>query len=1439
MTSVPEQRPLDCFVIGEGTLPIRCAELLLAAGYQILGIISLDTTLRDWAVKTDIPDCSTQGEIESFLSQQPFDYLFSIVNPLILPQTILKIPRQCAINYHNGPLPKYAGSHATSWALLHQEKTHGVTWHVMDPSVDTGEILKQMPVSIEKNDTAFTLNAKCYEAAIDAFGHLIHGFANGQIETRKQDKAQRTFFPRGKKPGSFGLISFNQCAHQIDALVRALDFGAYPNSLTLPKLALDKKLADLTLLSQVKVQQVQSKAPPGTIIAIEPDSLKISTTSYDIALHQLLSYRGQPLSIADWVNRLGLHVGYRFVAAEPNILQRAQAMDVQCTKHEAFWVKRLATLQPIALPYGETSASCTSKSYHLHQAVVSLEVILSLKAQYPTWNGDFLLAALAAYLARLCGSPEAIDIGLRHLEIQQPLVGLERLFACHVPLRIDITQEKNFQEFWMAFQQQLAQIASHQTFPWDLLPRYPLLRSLSEGDSESLFPVLMERVETMDDYPSMLNHLLTLIIPSNGTEYFWYYDTSAFSKDSIARLVDQFEIFLQGIADNPHQPISHLPLLTAQEQYKILVEWNQTQIAYPQDICLHELFSAQVQRTPEATAAICADQTLTYQQLDDAATHLAFSLQRLGVTPESLVGICMERSLDVLVGLLGILKAGGAYVPLDPTYPQERLAFMLSDSQVSILLTQASLVSKLPQHSVHTICLDTHWKTQTHQESRITLKGNEAGRKDALHNEVTANNLAYVIYTSGSTGQPKGVMITHRSVVNTLLDINRRFQVGSGDRVLALSSLSFDLSVYDIFGSLAAGGTVVFPRPGAPDPAHWLDVMQQAQITLWNSAPAVMEMLVDYIKLHLQKLPLSLRLVLLSGDSIPITLPDQVKAHSESSESIEIISLGGATEAAIWSICYPIGSSTSAWLRIPYGKPLANQQFYILNPQHQPVPVDIIGELYIGGVGVARGYLNRPKLNAEKFLRDPFQKQSESSAGFLYKTGDQGRYRPDGTIEFLGRTDHQIKIRGFRIELGEIEAVLVQHPMVQQAVVIPHSGLHQERFLVAYVVPSGTLTEDTLRQFLKPKLPDYMIPAAWVLLDALPLTPNGKIDRQTLLKVHPVHLQSRDFVIPQNALETQLAKIWENVLGIQPIGIRDNFFELGGESLLAIKLFSQIEQQFDQRLPLATLFEAATVESMARRLRQREKLPNWSALVPINPAGSKSPFFCIHGAGGSVLYYRPLAHHLGQKQTFYGLQAQWVDGDEPTHTCIEEMAAHYVREILAVQPMGSYRLAGHSLGGNVAFEMAQQLQAQRKCVEILALIDTTPNLQFSERNLAYYCYRIATYWEYGGVFGFLKRLGSAVQLRFKEAFDKETYQAELLWKEHTKMLANYQHRSYQGNLILFQSTEYQLRYPDIQRQWAKFVSGDIHCHAIQGNHDNLLKEPFVQSLARQLSSYLK
>jgi amino acid adenylation domain-containing protein/thioester reductase-like protein len=593
---------------------------------------------------------------------------------------------------------------------------------------------------------------------------------------------------------------------------------------------------------------------------------------------------------------------------------------------------------------------------------------------------------------------------------------------------------------------------------------------------------------------------------------------------------------------------------------------------------IHQLVEHQAAQTPDAIAIKFQDQQLTYLQLNQKANQVAHYLQTLGVQPETLVGVCLERSLDLIVALLGILKAGGAYVPLDPSYPSERIAFMIEDSQLPILLAQTHLQEGIPQHRGLTIFVDAI--------------GDEIAQypTDNASSGVQPNHLAYAIYTSGSTGKPKGVLIEHQGAVNTILDINQRFGVSSQDRVLAVCSLNFDLSVYDVFGLLAAGGTIVLPKPAiAPDLDHWVDLMNREHITLWNSAPPVMQMLTGHLEKSNYSLPNSLRLVLLSGDWIPLALPDSIrKSIAGEEKSVEIISLGGATEVSIWSIFYSIGQIDPTWKSIPYGKPLTNQSFHILDDHLKTVAEGAVGELYIGGLGVARGYLNRPDLNATKFVYDPV---GQFTSGRLYRTGDLGRYLSDGNIEFLGRIDHQVKIRGFRVELGEIEALLAEHPNVAQVIVVTREDISGNKQIVAYIVMTAKIqrqnlqiTTKTLRNYLKQKLPEYMVPAAIVALETFPLTPNGKIDRRALPVPKWGTEDTGNYVAPDTSTEIQLTEIWTQFLGVESISIHDTFASLGGHSLLAVQLIHQIKEAFLVEMPLSCFLDNPSVFRLAQAI---------------------------------------------------------------------------------------------------------------------------------------------------------------------------------------------------------------------------------------------------------------
>jgi amino acid adenylation domain-containing protein len=954
------------------------------------------------------------------------------------------------------------------------------------------------------------------------------------------------------------------------------------------------------------------------------------------------------------------------------------------------------------------------------------------------------------------------------------------------------------------------------------------------------------------------------------------YDRRQFDSVTITRLLGHLSALLEGIVANPEQRLGDLSVLTEAERHQILVEWNATTVDYPRHLRLHDLFEAQVERSPDAVAIVFNGKQLTYGELNRSANQLAHHLQSLRVKPEVTVGICIERSLEMIIGLLAVVKAGGAYVPLDPTYPQDRLAHILSDAQLAVVLTQEKLLPLLPEQGIPVICLDTHWEkiASESQENPVTA--------------VTAENLAYVIYTSGSTGKPKGVLIEHRGAVNTILDINQRFQVGPHDRVLAVCSLNFDLSVYDIFGLLAAGGTIILPELAiAPNLHHWIDLMKSEGVTLWNSAPPVMQMFAGHLVDYHLTLPASLRLVLLSGDWIPLTLPGLIRQLKDGAETVELISLGGATEASIWSILHPIRSIDPAWKSIPYGKPMANQQFFILDEQLQPVPVGMVGELYIGGEGVARGYHNRPDLNVTKFIPSPFNNEPHSR---LYRTGDLGRYTPDGIIEFLGRIDHQVKIRGFRVEMGEIEAVLVQHPTIREAAILAREDAFGNKQLVAYLVlkqpetglcayQGFTLEErpkssqsawanpaqliGAVRSFLQEKLPGYMVPSAFVMLEALPLTPNGKLDRQALpapeVANQEFHSETESsFIAPRDRIERQLAELWQEFLGIQTIGVRDNFFELGGHSLLAVRLWAKVEKTFNQDLPLATLFQAPTIEQLARHLRQPGSTLQCSSLAIIQPGkvgSSKPPLFCIHVHGRGLKLYRPLTRYLDPDQPIYGLSVHF-SGESISVDQTEDFAAYYVQQMRILQPEGPYLLAGISFGGLIAFEMAQQLRAQGQQVALLGLFDTTPPTAAFGSKLTPVKEHVTE-----SLHQFTKPHSINLVQLFKSQIQVVQHLGAWLWFKYCKLAIIY-HRMMQRSMpeylenfnyvlenIRISRTYIPQAYPgqltlfkasgrddvDIEAGWVT-LAGNLEVHEVPGDHTGMFCEPDVRVLSEKLQT---
>ncbi len=1141
---------------------------------------------------------------------------------------------------------------------------------------------------------------------------------------------------------------------------------------------------------------------------------------------------------------------------------------------KSYWQTLLSDFdQPTPLP----AALENESSFHRRaEKVLCLSVELttelrSLAARHLITPNTIVQGAWALLLSYYSGQDDVV-FGATRACRHSTVAGAESMVGLLIntlPVRLQVAGTEELIPWLQALRQQHLAVRPYEHTPlvevqrWSGVPAgTPLFESIVAFENYRLTDELqtqggrwLQREFQLLEQPSyplvLLGHLATEL------QLTLLYDPHRFDSDLITRMMGHLHTLIEGMVTHPERRLAELPILTAAECHQILVEWNSTDVDYPRHWRLHDLFETQVQHNPEAIAVCCAGQTLTYGELNRRANQLAHYLQHRGVAPEVTVGVCIERSLEMVIALLAILKAGGAYVPLDPTYPQERLSHILSDAQPLLVLTQSRFLDLLALSAIPILCLDADFQSFANAPKTNPIC------------PATATNLAYIIYTSGSTGKPKGVLIEHRGAVNTLLDINRRFQVGSQDRVLAICSLNFDLSVYDIFGLLAAGGTVVLPKPAiAPDLKDWLTLLEQEQITLWNTPPLVLQALTTDLASRQATLPTSLRLVLLSGDWIPLTLPEQIHQLAVGSTPIQVISLGGATEASIWSIVYPIGAINPDWKSIPYGRPMANQQFYILDRCHRPVPVGQIGELYIGGDGVARGYHRRPELNQEKFLPDRFRSGTPAR---LYRTGDLGRFLADGTIEFLGRVDHQVKVRGFRVELGEIEAVLAAHPAIQDAVVVAQPDSVGGQRLIAYLVPRPEIAQkepeaeliQSIRTYLTGKLPDYMVPSGFVRLASLPLTANGKLDRKAL---PPIQLSSlKDTVtgltseMPLTPVQQQLIEIWQEVLGVKPIAITDNFFELGGHSLIAMRLWAKIGQVFAEVPPLITLFQAPTVEQLAVRLQQPLSRDRFCpSLVIIQPGQPdlRPPLFYIHTLGRGLRFCRPFVQHMDARQPVYGLSTQIANENYGSNR-VEDLATHYLWQIQTIQPEGPYLLAGASFGGTVAFEMARQLVAQGQQVGLLALLDTrlpkamqprsvTAKLSAHKQNLSQQGTRYLRKKLQDGVQGYFQSLrhqsrqfylGLATHLyQWLNYPLPDRLQDYLFELENHRSGERYRPNFYEGTAVLFRAEDDPSSNRAATSQdlgWQQLV-GQLRIHSIPGSHLSMLSEPNVQILGRQL-----
>jgi natural product biosynthesis luciferase-like monooxygenase protein len=1523
-----------CVLIGSESLLIQCAQTLEQQGHHIAAVVTQTSSIRRWAAEHGIRVLEKAADLLSSQDLRPFDYLFSITNLSVLPADVIALPTRGAINFHDGPLPEYAGLNTPVWALLGGEQRHGITWHLMTDKVDQGDILTQRRFDLSPGETALTLNTKCFEAGMESFEELVSGLMSGELVPQPQATAVQKYFGRKNRPDAACAIDWGRDAESIATLVRALDFGTYANPLGAAKACFG---GQLLIINELAVLDAKSGAAPGTLVSASGPLLTVATGSNDVQLQRLETLDGKALTPGEAIAHFGLSPASRFELLDPARAEQLTVLNAAVCTHENFWLQRLEKQVPVELPYIDRSAPIVAASYAHFDASLPVAAPAADRA-------DVLVSAFLAYLGRL-SDKDYFNVGFADHALSGKVGSATAWFATQVPMRAVIDFAKGFDALRETVKTELAEVRKRVTYATDLVARVPDLRTAALNGNPRVLPVAVQIVESIEAAQSQPGSELTVAFTRDGASVRWLFDSTKLSPAIVAELQSQFTELVKAADADPRRPLAELPLLTESQRERVLSSWNDTAAPCRTEACVHRLVEEQAARTPAHTALICEDQSLSYADLDHRANQLARRLASLGVGPDVLVGLCTERSIEMMVGLLAIQKAGGAYLPLDPTYPKDRIAYMVEDAKVPVLLTQERLLGDLPKHRATVICLDADWPSIA-TESAEPFDGGAEPR-----------HLAYVIYTSGSTGKPKGVMVEHRNAVNFFTGMDHHLGSDKPGVWLAVTSLSFDISVLELCWTLTRGFTVViatgedrsaaapargphaarpidfslfyfssdesegvtdkyklllegakygdqhgfaavwtperhfhafgglYPNPavtsaaiaavterikiragsvvlplhhplrvaeewsvvdniskgrvgisfasgwqpndfvlrpenfannkqvmlrdievvrrlwrgekvsfpgatGEPVEVHILPRPVQAELPFWvtsagnpetfaaagrigafvlthllgqsveeladklvayrnawkeaghpgeghvslmlhtlvgpdadqvrekvrqpmieylrssvslikqyawsfpafkkrpgmddNSAASIdlqslsdEEMgelldhsfgryyetsglfgtpesclaMVDKLKeigvddvaclidfgvdsatvlehleylnqlrklstprrvaagdyslptlmrrhgvTHLQCTPSMARMLLLDeatkpglaalerimvgGEAFPPSLAGELKGLVKG----EVMNMYGPTETTIWSAVHRVQQIDGI---VPLGKPLANQELYVLDTRQQPVPVGVPGELIIGGKGVVRGYLHRPELTAERFIPHPFK---GAAGGKVYRTGDLAQFRPDGTVEFLGRLDHQVKVRGYRIELGEIEAALLGHLGVREAVVVAREDIPGDLRLVAYFVAAGREAPPTaeLKEHLRGRLPDYMVPAHFVTLAALPQTPNGKVDRKALPAPDAGHtpVVAEAFVPPAGDTEQTIAGIWKEVLNLPQVGTRDNFFDLGGHSLLAVQVHRRLRAALEKDLSITDIFRFPTIQSLSTYLGQ-------------------------------------------------------------------------------------------------------------------------------------------------------------------------------------------------------------------------------------------------------------
>jgi len=1243
---------LSCIVVGEGTLPQKCIEILKTHHISVHALISKDDTMQSYATELNIPFFKDVN----YLNFKNVDLIFSINNGLILKKEFTGLAKIMAVNYHDAPLPKYAGLYAPNWAILNYEKKHGVTWHLIADEIDAGDIVASQSIDMFPDDTVISLNTRCYEAAVASFEVLIEGIVTQNIHPIAQNLIARSYNSMAARPENFGLITSDMHAKSIDALIRATNFCVhYPNEFTLPLLFVKN---EYYVVAEAKVV-FEQVGIIGQIVSFEGNKGFHCADGLVIPI-RLYNNLGKQVEIDGL-----LEIGSKMPDIDKSIAKNALNCFADMARFESYWRKQLSNVEYLKWPI-ESGQSITSTTK------VEEKVLAKINAIFPTEKTDDVLSAIIMlYILRLSNLNSG-TVGFISENLSEKIKNLDGFFNSWVPLNISIepnnlaiTEIKN-----ILITMEKAKRAL--TFSISTRIRYPELKKTASEQPE----IIISKVITKN---TINNECITINVINNEISYR--------RPEGIKLLgsfifMESFETFLNNVFFNVSIPINELATLSNEKSLDIIKNINQcnSKFANLEDVYLQ--FMTVSETMGYKTAIVDNDKNYLYSTFSQDIQNLSANITAMGIVSGQAVGVLIGRNYNYFKSIMAILHCGAHFVSIDPSLPLERKKFMCADAEVALLL-------------IDTDATDI-------DETLPSLNVNET-KKNIYKPKCNynADSVAYIIYTSGSTGIPKGVKISRKSLASFISGAIELYPISSKDRVLQFSNLSFDASIEEIFCSFCTGASLFLRTEELLIADELLHFSTKNEITVWDLPTAFWRQVIQSESYKNQPLPPNLQLIIIGGEAITNT---DVSIWKNKSHTHRLFNTYGPTETTVVALAYEILRDYTPKTTVPIGRPLVNYHIYITNSMRQLVPEGVKGELLIAGDCLALGYQHREvdENNAFIWIDTP-----DKGLQRCYCTGDLVLTDQDGLIYYQGRVDSQVKIRGYRIEPSEIEQQICLIEGIETCVVVVAENAINEKSIYAFYITKGLIiSEQSVKNEIKKVLPAYMIPEIILNVKNIPLTNNGKVDKKQLMNAANERLLEAitEKSKPTNETEEYILQLWKKILMVDSLGIDDDFFDFGGHSLKAVCVMAEIKKHKGINLPLASLIQNSTVRKFAPLLTKNTD-NYWHCLVPIRTQGKKTPIFIVHGAGLNVLLYSSLSQHLKSDRPIYAFQAKGLDGKQKFATSLEEMSEDYILEMKKIQPTGPYMLLGFSLGGFVAFEMARKLTENGDNVCFTGIID--------------------------------------------------------------------------------------------------------------------------------------